>query len=146
MISLLHCGMVILQGGSVNFSHLFKPSTMAVVGVSTSWDNHPANVIFNKNNLRYPVTVYPVNPRGGFFQREILYESVAQIPDKIDLAVIAARAEHVTAIIEQCIKKGVGGAVIISGGFAETGKNRAQETIKAMALEADFPVLGLCVK
>ncbi|MFH1156170.1 MAG: CoA-binding protein [Pseudomonadota bacterium] len=126
----------------MNFKKMFKPSTMAVVGVSTSVDNHPANVIFNKNNLRYPVKVFPVNPRGGMFQRERLFESIEVIPEAVDLAVIAARAEHVLKIVQQCIKKGVGGAVIISGGFSETGDSKSQESLKQMALEADFPIIG----
>ena len=55
----------------MNFTPLFKPTTIAVAGVSLSNDRHPANVIYNKIHLRYPVKVYPVNPRGGSFQREI---------------------------------------------------------------------------
>lgn len=126
----------------MNFEPLFKPSTMAVVGVSTSWDNHPANVIFNKNHLRYPLRVFPVNPRGGVFQRKKLYTSVEAIEEAVDLAVIAARAEHVPLIVEQCINKGVGGAVIISGGFAESGGTSLQDRVAAMAREADFPLIG----
>ncbi len=115
---------------------------MAVVGVSTSWDNHPANVIYNKNNLRYPAKVYPVNPKGGRFQRQKLYRSLNEIPETIDLVVIAARSEHVLAITEACIKKGAGGAVIISAGFAETGNKKLQDRISAIAVEADFPIIG----
>lgn len=127
---------------SVAFQQMFNPSSMAVVGVSTTWDNHPANVIYNKNNLRYPVKVFPVNPKGGMFQRETLYSRIGEIPGTVDLAVIAARAEHVTSIVEQCIEKGVGGAVIVSGGFAETGDSRVQDRMADMAREAGFPIIG----
>jgi len=41
---------------------LFEPRSMAVFGVSLSNDRHPANEIFNKNLLRYPVRVFGVNP------------------------------------------------------------------------------------
>ncbi|HSM89037.1 MAG TPA: CoA-binding protein, partial [Desulfobacterales bacterium] len=44
--------------------------------------------------------------------------------------------------LAQCIRKGVGGAVIISGGFAESGRADLQERITAMAREADFPFIG----
>jgi len=115
---------------------------VAVVGVFTSFDNHPANVIFNKNHLRYPIKTYAVNPRGGTFQRKPLYKTVEEIPGNVDLAVVAARAEFVPGVIEQCIKKGIGGAVIISGGFSETGNRTAQDRLAAMAKQADFPVIG----
>ncbi len=115
---------------------------MAVIGVSTSQDNHPANVIYNKNHLRYPVKTYPVNPKGGILNREALYESVGQIDAQIDLAVIAVRAEYVSSVVEQCIKKGVGGAVIISGGFAESGNADMQDRMIDMAKKASFPIVG----
>ena len=121
---------------------LFRPSSMAVIGVSTSQDNHPANVIYNKNHLRYPVKTYPVNPKGGILNREALYESVGQIDAQIDLAVIAVRAEYVSSVVEQCIKKGVGGAVIISGGFAESGNADMQDRMIDMAKKASFPIVG----
>jgi len=126
----------------VNFAPLFKPGSMAVAGVSLSNDRHPANVIYNKIHLRYPVKVYPVNPKGGIFKRDRVYRGMEEIPGPIDLAVIAVRADLVPETLGQCIRKGAGGAVIISGGFAESGRRDLQERIAAMAREADFPFIG----
>jgi len=126
----------------LDLKYLFKPSTMAVVGVSTSHDNHPANVIYNKNHLRYPVKTFPVNPKGGILNRETLFQSVGHIQEDIDMAVIAVRAEVVPEVVAQCIQKGVSGAVIISGGFAEIGNLKLQQRIVDMATEASFPFVG----
>jgi acetate---CoA ligase (ADP-forming) len=126
----------------VNFTPLFKPGSMAVAGVSLSNERHPANVIYNKIHLRYPVKVYPVNPKGGVFKRDRVYRGMEEIPGPVDLAVIAVRADLVPETLSQCIRKGVGGAVIISGGFAESGRADLQERIAAMAREADFPFIG----
>jgi len=115
---------------------------MAVIGVSTSQDNHPANVIYNKNHLRYPVKTFPVNPKGGYLNRETLYQSVEHIKEDIDMAVIAVRAQFVPKVMEQCIKKGVGGAVIISGGFSEAGNSSLQKQVVDIAKEASFPFIG----
>jgi acyl-CoA synthetase (NDP forming) len=133
---------MIKKGRKVDLKYLFKPSTMAVIGVSTSQDNHPANVIYNKNNLRYPVKTFPVNPKGGILNRETLYQSVGHIKDEIDMAVIAVRAEYVPMVVEQCIKKNIKGAVIISGGFAEVGNLKLQKRLVDMAKEACFPFIG----
>ena len=78
----------------MNLKPLFEPKTMAVIGISASNDRHPANVIYAKNNHRYPVRVYAVNPRGGTLHNETIYPRVSEIPAKIDLAVIATRADH----------------------------------------------------
>ena len=126
----------------MNLAPLFKPRTMAVVGVSLTNDRHPANVIYNKNHLRLKAEVFPVNNRGGVLQGEKVYPHVSDIPGKVDLAVIATQAEIVPGIIEECIQAGVGGAVIISGGFSESGRKDLQESIVSIARKAGFPFIG----
>lgn len=120
----------------------FRPKSMAVVGVSKTHHSHPANVIYTKNHLRYPVKTYAVNPKGGQYYREPLYSSLMDIEQAVDLAVICVRAEFVPGVLAQCIRKGIGGAVIISGGFAEAGGQTLQDRVAAMAREADFPLIG----
>jgi acetyltransferase len=126
----------------MNLASLFKPKTMAVIGVSLTNDRHPANVIYNKNYLRLKAEVFPVNNRGGILQGEKVYPRISDIPGKVDLAVIATQAESVPGIIEECIKAGAGGAVIISGGFAESGRKDLQDRIVSIAREAGFPFIG----
>jgi len=126
----------------MNFRKLFEPKTMAVIGVSLNNDRHPANVVFNKNQLRYPVKVFAVNPRGGVLQGEKVFPHVSEIPHKVDLAVIAVRAEHVPDIVTDCIQAQVGGAAVISGGFAEVGQKNLQDRMASIAREAKFPFIG----
>lgn len=126
----------------MNFDALFEPKTMAVIGVSFSNDRNPANVIFTKNHLRYPVQVFPVNLRGGELRGERVYTSLAEIPERVDLAIIAVKAEQVPDALDECIQSKVGSAVVISGGFAESGRQDLQERIAAMAREAGLPLLG----
>jgi acetyltransferase len=127
---------------AINFDPLFKPTTVAVVGVSQTNDRHPANIIFHKLLLRYPVNVYGVNPKGGHIQREKIYQTLSDIPNDVDHAVIAVKAEGVPEVIEACIEKGVGGATIVSGGFAESGRQDLQDRVIALAAEAGLPVIG----
>lgn len=115
---------------------------MAVIGVSLSNDRHPANVIFHKLLLRYPVKVFAVNPKGGKLQRETVFKQLSDIPQKIDHVVIAVRAEHVPAVIDDCIQSKAGSATIISGGFAESGRPDLQERISEMAADAGLPFIG----
>ncbi|MFC1884684.1 CoA-binding protein [Thermodesulfobacteriota bacterium] len=126
----------------VNFQTLFEPKTMAVIGVSLNNDRHPANVIYYKNHLRYPVKVFSVNPRGGVLQGDTVFARISEIPERVDLALIAVRSEHVSGVLAECIQNGVGGAAVISGGFAESGRKDLQDRIVDMAREAGFPFLG----
>ena len=126
----------------MNFQRLFEPTSMAVIGVSLTNDRHPANVIYNKNHLRYPLKVFPINPKGGILQGQDVYTRISDIPQNVDLAVIAVRAEQVPDVLEECIRSGVGGAAVISGGFAESGRKDLQDRMAAMAREAKFPFIG----
>ena len=126
----------------MNYKRLLKPESIAVIGVSLHNNRHPANIVYRKNRLRYPVKVFAVNPRGGKIQGERLYERPEDIPEKVDLAVIAVRADLVPDTMAQCISAGMGGAVIISGGFAEVGQTELEERLVKLAREADFPFVG----
>ncbi len=126
----------------MSLESLFKPKTMAVIGVSLLNDLHPANVIFNKNNNRYPIQAYPINPKGGLLHDEIVYSRVSETPEKVDFAVIATRAELVPDIVTECIEAGVGSAAVISGGFSEVGRHDLQDRLVSIARDADFPFIG----
>ncbi len=126
----------------MDFLRLFEPKTIAVVGVSLTNDRHPANVIYNKNYFRYPVKVYAVNPKGGVYYKEKIYKSIKDIPEKIDLVIIAIRAEYVPAVLSDCIERWVGSAAVISGGFAEAGRGDLKKKLLEAVEEADFPIIG----
>lgn len=126
----------------MNFKTLFQPKTMAVIGVSLTHGRHPANVIYNKNHFRQQVNVFPVNERGGILQGETVYPRISEISQKVDLAVIATKADQVPGIMAECIQAHVGGAVVISGGFSERGRKDLQDRMVSMAREAEFPFIG----
>lgn len=126
----------------MNFQRLLYPKTLAVIGVSKHNEMHPANVIYYKNLLRFPVSTYAVNPKAGMLKGQHAYRSIKEVPEKIDLAVVASRADNVPSILEECIEAEVGGAVVVSGGFSETGRKDLQERIVAIAQEGNFPFIG----
>ena len=124
------------------YESFFEPKHMAVIGVSLTNDRHPANIIYNKNRLRYPVNVYPINPKGGTILGETVYQSIGDVPEQVDLAVIAVGAEHVAKVLKECINAGAKAGVIVSGGFSETGRTDLQDEISALANDANFPFVG----
>jgi acyl-CoA synthetase (NDP forming) len=126
----------------MNLFPLLAPQSLAVIGVSAGNDRHPANVIFSKNRLRYPLATYAVNVKGGLLDGEKVFPSVAALPAPVDLAVIAVRAAFVPAVLAQCISARVQSAIIISGGFAEAGQDELQNELVSMARQADFPIIG----
>jgi acyl-CoA synthetase (NDP forming) len=126
----------------MNLERLMEPGVIAVIGVSHSNPFNPANVIYHKNRLRHSADTYPVNPKGGKLFGEPVFSSIAEVPAPVDLAVLAVRAEFVPGVLEECIQAGAGGAIIISGGFSETGHLDLQKRVKDLARGHDFPVIG----
>ncbi|MDH3356617.1 MAG: CoA-binding protein [Desulfobacterales bacterium] len=125
-----------------DFKRLFQPKTVAVIGVSLKRERHPANVIFNKIHLRYPVDVFAVNPGGGDLFGQKVYTGIQDLPQPVDLAIIAVRAEYTLDTLKDCIDAGVGGATIISGGFAEIGRLDLQNQLADLARQNGFPFIG----
>src|SRR6202042_1661783 len=77
--------------------------------------------------------IFPVNPKRSQLLGIPAYPSLASIPEKLDLAVIATPAASVPAIIAECVDAGVKSAVVISAGFREKGAEGAEleERIRA---------------
>lgn len=103
------------------WQYLFSPDSVALVGAS----NTPGSWGFGiMQHLLTPAkrNVYPVNPTVSEVSGRAAYESVLDIPESVDLAVIAVPASQVAGTLGECTRKGVRAAVIISGGFAETGE------------------------
>jgi acyl-CoA synthetase (NDP forming) len=106
-----------------DLARVFSPERVAVVGVSTTNPFHPANIIYNKNFYGSESGVYAVNPKGGELERRRIFCSVGEIPERVDMAVIAVKAAVVPDVARECADAGVGSLVVISGGFAEMGES-----------------------
>ena len=82
-------------------------------------------------NLRlggFPGPIYLVNPKGGTILGLPVYQSVSELPEVPDLAIVAVGAALVDGVVDECGRKGVRAVVVVSAGFSETGpEGRALE-------------------
>jgi acetyl coenzyme A synthetase (ADP forming)-like protein len=127
----------------MNLSKLFDPSSIAVIGASA-----------DKTKVGYALTfnlardgrkrIYPVNPNHSEIIGLPCYPSVLKINGRIDLALIAVKAEIVPQMIEECAKKKIRNVVVISAGFKETSEAGAalEARVKRMAKEKKINLLG----
>src|SRR5829696_1509267 len=105
---------------------IFRPETVAVVGASDRPGSVGRTIMWNLISNPFGGTVYPANERRQNVLGIKAYPSVSEVPERVDLAVIAAPAPAVPGIIRECVESGVGGAIIISAGFKETGPEGAE--------------------
>ncbi len=98
---------------------LLRPQSVAVIGASRRVGTLGHLLFTSILAGDFNGTVFPVNPDAHQVAGVLAYPNVLDIPDRVDVAVIAAPAGQVPEIVEQCARKRVGGLVIISSGFAE---------------------------
>ena len=102
-----------------SISRLLAPRTVAVVGVPRRSGTIGRRLLHNLLEADFAGPVYPVHPSAHAVAGVRAYPSVLDVPDEVDLAVIVVPAVEVPGVVEACARKGVGGLVVISSGFAE---------------------------
>lgn len=130
------------RGPARNLDPLFKPQSIAVVGAApTSVGGH---VLENIKRIGYRGRVYPVHPRHDSVHGLTCYPSLAALPEAVDAAVLATRAEAVPAALAEAGERGVRAAVSFAMGFAEAGAEgeRRQREIQEIAARHGMLVCG----
>ena len=123
---------------------LFAPASVALIGASERQGSVGAVLVSNMRAADYRGTLYAVNPKYREVQQIPCFASIAKVPQRVDLAVIATPAATVPEIIEQCGASGVRSAVVISAGFSETGERgvRLERALLENARRHRVRVLG----
>ena len=101
---------------------IFKPRSVAVIGATERPDSVGRTILWNLISNPFGGIVYPVNPKRDSVLGIKAYPNLAAIEDEVDLAVVVIPAPYVPDVIEECVEKGVRGAIIISAGFKERGE------------------------
>ena len=100
---------------------IFAPKSVAVIGATEQEGRVGRTVLWNLISNPFGGTVYPINKR----HRQVLgikaYADIAQVPERVDLAIIVTPARTVPGVVSECVAAGVKGAIIISAGFKEAG-------------------------
>ena len=124
-----------------SIQRLLFPTSVAVVGASND-EGKIGNAVFgNLLRMGFHGPLYPVNADARHVGGVRAYPSVLDVPDDVDLVVVAVPAASVPGVVEQCAARGVRGLVVISGGFGERGDDderqaRPATPSAALVLEA----------
>jgi acetyltransferase len=99
---------------------MFDPANIALIGATeeegTAGRSLLENLLFSKDRK-----VFPVNPNRRTVLGLECYPTVMDLPEKIDLSVVATPPPTVPAVMEECGKIDADGIIIISSGFRELG-------------------------
>ncbi|HEU5469921.1 MAG TPA: GNAT family N-acetyltransferase [Actinophytocola sp.] len=101
--------------------NLLHPRSVAVIGASADPTKIGYAVLEHLLAANFAGPVFPVNAERGSVRGVRAYPTVLDIPDPVDLAVVAVPAGSVEEVLDACLAKGVRALVVVSAGFGETG-------------------------
>lgn len=121
-----------------------NPRGVAVVGASASPEKLGYQVLDNIIRYGYKGGVYPINPKADEILGLKAFPTVSAINGPVDLAVILVPSKAVPPVLEESGQKGIKGAVIITAGFREVGKEgkALEQQLIDIANQYDMQLIG----
>ncbi|MCO7241615.1 acetate--CoA ligase [Halomonas sp. Ps84H-12] len=104
---------------------ILAPSGIAVVGASADPTKRGYKAMVGLINGGYQGHIYPINPKADHILGVQAWPSLTEMPGCPELALLCTPAATVPALIAECGRRGVKGAVILASGFGETGEEGA---------------------
>jgi 4-hydroxybutyryl-CoA synthetase (ADP-forming) len=124
-------------------SDFLSPKSIAIIGASDKRGSVGRTITSNIMN-GFKGTVFPISPsRPRVFYKKA-YKSVLDVPKPIDLAVIVIKNTIVPDVLEECGKKKIKGAIIITAGFKEVDEEgkKLEQRLKDIAKKYKIAVIG----
>ena len=124
--------------------NFFRPESVAVIGASREAGKVGYELLKNLIDNSFAGAIYPVNPKADEILGLTAYPDIGDVPHHVDLAVIVVPARFVPGIIENCGKKGIDSAIIISAGFKEAGSagSKIEAEVWEQAQRFNMRILG----
>jgi acyl-CoA synthetase (NDP forming)/GNAT superfamily N-acetyltransferase len=123
---------------------LLRPHRVAVVGVRRDGSGVGAAVVDSIVSGGYRGELVVIHPSGEAVAGVTSYPSFSEVPEPVDLVVVAVPPRQVTSCVAEAASAGARAAVVITSGFAEMGRE-GEELQRELALTArahDIRVVG----
>jgi acetyltransferase len=126
----------------MNYQALFYPGSIAVIGASRTLNSVGNDLVKNLVKQGYTCKIFPVNPSADEIYDLPVSHSVAEIPQNIDLALVAVPAKFVPEVVSQAADKGAKAAIVISAGFKEVGNAALEAELAKICQEREIALIG----
>ena len=128
----------------MNLAPLLKPRSIAIVGISGAGTGMGGSTAKNLQKFGYGGKIFPVNPKYNEILGLKAYKSLVDIPEEVDLVVVAVPADSVNGVMKEAAAKKIKAATIYTSGFSETGEKgrRLQEELVRMCEDNQIRLCG----
>ncbi|SDU03511.1 bifunctional acetate--CoA ligase family protein/GNAT family N-acetyltransferase [Desulfobacula phenolica] len=129
---------------TLNLNRVINPGSVAVIGASTKKGSVGASIIKNMLAGGFKGNIFPVNPKYNSIFGLKTFPDTKELPNDIDLAVIAVPLAKVPDILKTCSQQNMGGAVIISAGDEIPGvlRGKIEAQIKNISQKTELRIIG----
>jgi len=110
-------------------SLFLHPRSIAVIGASSEPRKAGGRRWLSLISEGFAGEIFPVTARASQLSGHRAFRSVRELPTTPDLAIVMVPADSVPGVVRDCAERGVGGVVMVSAGFGETGE--AGKTVEA---------------
>jgi acetyl coenzyme A synthetase (ADP forming)-like protein len=121
---------------------IFEPESIAIIGASNNTKKWGGNVLYNLIRGGYKGKIYPINPKDSVIQGLKAYNTVLDVPDSINMAVIVVPSNVVLQAIKECGEKGIKAVVMITAGFREVGNKKLEDELILLLKKYEIRMIG----
>jgi len=126
----------------MSIERLFEPESVAVLGASPNPGKIGFKIVENMLSDGFKGRVFPINPAGGEILGLKVYRSILDVPDPVDVAVVAIPQKLVMGAVKECAERRVPYLPIITSGFSEVGNIQGEREVVDFAKANGMRVLG----
>lgn len=109
---------------------LLRPRSVAIVGASPTPGALGAAVLENLDRAGYAGDIHLINPKRAEINGRPCKPGIDELPMGVDCAVLAIPHAAVLESVRACARRGIGGIIIFSAGFAEGGEEGKAEQVE----------------
>lgn len=119
---------------------ILSPQSIAIAGASNTPAKMGTIVYLNLIHGGFSGDIFALHPVHKNIFGKPAYSSVETLPFKPDLAILIVPCQHVVKLLEDFGKTGTRHAIVVSGGFKETGKSGQTLEAEMMKVAKDFGI------
>ena len=122
---------------------LFNPSSVAIIGASANPMKSGSQFLKSLIEAKYKGRLYPVNPKNETIMGLESFKSIQDVPEEIDLAILAIPNSVALPAIADCAKKKVKFVIVHTAGFGETGAEGVEIQAKMVKIACCNSLISL---
>ncbi|MCK4412336.1 MAG: acetate--CoA ligase family protein [Candidatus Eisenbacteria sp.] len=127
-----------------DLQYFLSPRSIAIIGASENLNSISGKPLRFLKEHGYRGRIFPVNPKYEELAGFTCYPSILDVPEPVDLVLLAVNYKLILPILKQCAEKGCRFATVFGSGFAESGGEgrKLQDQMAQLARETGMAICG----